>query len=258
MSESTDRILELLDNALETTTELDYGSESFDSGGCVRSGCGQPAGDNSDFCDACRSFMLGDVDVDPIRQPPADTIRPGRHDTRIGYRITLCVYEPERGRGKAWLVTPWRAFRIDSFEITEETDCAEVYALGSLDPVARIPFLSERQLLLREPGHPWTEFTVADGTMIVIESRPVNTGREGRFTRTKLVVNVSSIEHQRILGLEPRPPFPIRTHSGVQGFEPGVFVIDEQPQWLWANRPWANRARAVERLNDETDTNRQP
>lgn len=61
-----DRIIELLDNAHETTREAAYGhaSEDADPDACFR--CQRhPHEDDGDLCSGCRAFLLGDSDEDP-------------------------------------------------------------------------------------------------------------------------------------------------------------------------------------------------
>jgi len=67
MTTSTDRILDLIDGGLQSSTEHGYG-EHVPAGHCAR--CRRPVADG-DLCPLCRAFLLGDTDVDPcaVRDP---------------------------------------------------------------------------------------------------------------------------------------------------------------------------------------------
>lgn len=69
-----DRILAAIDAGLQSSPEASFGEHTFnrsDAGPvrCVR--CNDPLRDDAsgEFCSACRSFLLGDSDVDPGRNP---------------------------------------------------------------------------------------------------------------------------------------------------------------------------------------------
>lgn len=68
---TTDRILDLIDAGLQSSTEA--GQSLGDPDLCAR--CQHtPHADDSDFCAGCRAYLLGDSDVD-TRQPPDNTER---------------------------------------------------------------------------------------------------------------------------------------------------------------------------------------
>lgn len=86
-SSSVDRLLDFLDDALDAPdvsdeAPTDENGRSVEPAlpgvvrnpvpirelGCVR-GCGRPAAGQGDFCRPCRSWVLGDTDIDPLREP---------------------------------------------------------------------------------------------------------------------------------------------------------------------------------------------
>ena len=69
-SERVDRILDVLDAGLQSSPEASYGEHGYGDRSCVRcqSTDLEPPGE---FCGPCRSFLLGDSEVDPAR--PAAT-----------------------------------------------------------------------------------------------------------------------------------------------------------------------------------------
>lgn len=66
MNDRVDRILELLDNSLQQTTEAEYSSDYFPDR-CARCQRGVPV-EGGDMCQGCREFLLGDTDLDPVAQ----------------------------------------------------------------------------------------------------------------------------------------------------------------------------------------------
>lgn len=66
MSDHVDRILDLVDGALQSSSEDGYARDA--RGLCVRCQHHAPAGDG-EMCAACRGFLLGDSDEDPLADP---------------------------------------------------------------------------------------------------------------------------------------------------------------------------------------------
>jgi hypothetical protein len=60
---SVDRILDVIDAGLQSSTEMGYGSDRWPDR-CVRCQEATPA-ESGDLCAGCRAFLLGDSDVDP-------------------------------------------------------------------------------------------------------------------------------------------------------------------------------------------------
>lgn len=69
---SADRILDLLDNTLESTPETSYGHPTPPDGVCPRC-VRRRAAEGSTWCAGCRAWMLGDTDVDPATPAPVRT-----------------------------------------------------------------------------------------------------------------------------------------------------------------------------------------
>lgn len=67
-SDRVDKILEVLDDAGQTSTETGYAGH-LDDGACWHCTT-EPAIDGSSTCAPCRAFLLGDTDVDPRNQKP--------------------------------------------------------------------------------------------------------------------------------------------------------------------------------------------
>ena len=63
MSGTVDRILDVLDVGLQTSTETGYGTD-HDAERCARCQRHDPA-EGGDLCPGCRAFLLGDSDDDP-------------------------------------------------------------------------------------------------------------------------------------------------------------------------------------------------
>lgn len=68
MSERTDKILELLDGALQTPLSNGIRVDHH-PGRCARCQKNPPRDDKSSFCGGCRAFLLDDTDEDPKDKP---------------------------------------------------------------------------------------------------------------------------------------------------------------------------------------------
>lgn len=117
-----DRVLELLDNATQESPEASYGTD-FDRDLCARCQCEAHA-DESDFCEGCRSFLLGDTDVDP------------REVSAHGYarQNYLSLYTPITRRASAVSIS-WRPLNSEDWTtLTEFVDTFSMAVTGSLTP----------------------------------------------------------------------------------------------------------------------------
>lgn len=97
MSETTDRILDILDAGLQnripdTNSTFGYGTDTHPEL-CARCQKHAPHDTDSDLCTGCRNFLLGDTDTDPAARP-----RPGSAEavreyyevvTPTDYRLTV-------------------------------------------------------------------------------------------------------------------------------------------------------------------------
>jgi hypothetical protein len=68
---TADRILDIIDGGLQTSTEHGYTDDGWPAFPVDQSRCPRcqrhPAADGADLCEGCRAFLLEDTDVDPAR-----------------------------------------------------------------------------------------------------------------------------------------------------------------------------------------------
>lgn len=80
MSDSIDKILDIIDAGLQSSPEIGYGHTDTSRNSCARCQLNEPV-EGGDLCIGCRRFLLGDSDEDP------KTVRP-KPDFSTGIVLT--------------------------------------------------------------------------------------------------------------------------------------------------------------------------